>query len=148
MNLNDPPVGFHFLVAFELLPPLPNDFRFQEVKGLTVDIETEDFKEGGENRFVHRLPKRAKYHQLTLKRGMLIGSSIVWWCRNAIENFVFEPVNITVTLLNEAHIPVAAWYIVNAYPVSWSVSDLNAEQSKIVVESIKLNYNYFKTLRI
>ena len=148
MDLNYPPVGFHFAVVFELFLQTSNDFRFREVQGLSVTIETEEFKEGGENRFVHNLPVRTKYSDITLKRGMFIGLGIVLWCRNAIENFDFQPTNVTITLLNENHLPISAWYIVNAYPVSWVVSDFNAEESKIVIESIKLNYNYFKVLRI
>jgi len=148
MELIYPPVGFHFAVVFELFPQTPRDFKFQGVQGLTVDVETEEFKEGGENRFVHKLPVRTKYSEITLKRGLFIGSGIILWCRNAIENFDFQPTNLTITLLNEEHVPVAGWYIVNAYPISWSVSDFNAEQSSVVIESIKLNYNYFKILKI
>jgi phage tail-like protein len=148
MGFEYPPVGFHFSVVFELFPQLPNDFRFQSVEGLSVDVETEDFKEGGENRFVHKLPTRTKYSDIVLKRGMFLGSGIVLWCRNAIESFNFQPTNVIITLLNGDHVPIAAWYVVNAYPISWSVSDLNAEENKVVIESIKLRYNYFKTLRI
>lgn len=148
MDFTYPFVGFHFAVAFELLPQLPNDFRFQEVDGLTVDVNTEEYKEGGENRFIHKLPTRTNYHNIELKRGMFIGSGLLLWCRNAIENFNFQPTNLTITLLSEDHVPVAAWYVVNAYPVSWSVSNFNAEESKVVIESIKLQYNYFKILKV
>jgi len=143
-----PPVGFHFLVAFDIFPQTPNDMRFQSVSGLSVSLETEDFKEGGENRFVHKLPTRTKYEDITLSRGMFIGSGLVLWCRQAIEEFKFQPVNVLITLLNDMHIPVSAWYVVNAYPVQWSVSDFKAEESAVVIESIKLKYNYFKTIRV
>jgi phage tail-like protein len=148
MDFTYPAVGFHFSVMFELLPQLPNDFRFQEVNGLTVDIDTEEFKEGGENRFVHKLPTRTRYQNIELKRGMFVGSGILLWCRNAIESFNFQPVNLTIALLNADHVPVAAWYIVNAYPISWSVSSFNASESRVVIESIKLQYNYFKILKV
>ena len=148
MDLIYPPVGFHFSVVFELAFQTPQDFRFQEVQGLSVNVETEEFREGGENRFVHKLPKRTKYSEITLKRGMFIGSGIVLWCRNAIENFDFQPTNVIITLLNEEHLPISGWYVVNAYPTMWSVSDFNAEENKLVVESLKLNYNYFKVIRV
>ena len=89
-----PPVGFHFLVTFDIFPQLPNDMRFQSVSGLTVDVETEDFKEGGENRFVHKLPVRTKYSDITLQRGMFVGSGLVLWCRQAIEDYNFQPANL------------------------------------------------------
>ena len=42
--------------------------RFQDVSGLSFEIETETFVEGGENRFEYKLPKRIKYPNLVLKR--------------------------------------------------------------------------------
>ena len=143
-----PPSGFHFAVIFELQPQTPSDFRFQEVSGLSVTVETEEFREGGENRFSHKLPKKTAYSPLELKRGLFKGSYILEWCRDAIENFRYKPVNITITLLNDLHVPVAGWYVVNAYPVEWSTSGFNAQSSDLVIESIKLNYSYFNTIRV
>jgi len=143
-----PPVGFHFLVAFELPGLSPNDFKFREVSGLTVSVDTEDFVEGGENRFVHSLPVRTKYNELELKRGMFLGSKIVNWVKDAVEKFEFHPINMTISLLNEAHAPLMSWRIVNAYPVEWSVDRFHAEESKIVIETLKLKYQYFDTIRI
>ncbi|MDY6855094.1 MAG: phage tail protein [Thermodesulfobacteriota bacterium] len=148
MDLFYPSVGFHFSVIFELFPQLPNDFRFQSVSGLSANVETEQLKEGGENRFSHQLPSRTNYDKLVLKRGMFIGSFIIQWCREAIEDLNFAPTNIIITLLNEMHLPVAAWYVVNAFPVKWSISDFNAQESSVVVETLEFEYNYFKTIRV
>ncbi len=76
MDLFAPPVGFHFLVVFELFPQTPQDFRFREVTGLDVELEMESIKEGGQNRFTHQLPIRSRYTDITLKRGLFIGSFI------------------------------------------------------------------------
>lgn len=146
--LQYPAVGFHFMAVFEIFPQTPNDIMFQEVSGLTVTINTESFQEGGENRFVHQLPKGLKFNDLTFKRGKIIGSGIVDWCKDAIDNFEFKPTNVTISLLNDKHIPVSAWYVVNAYPVEWSVSSFNANENSLVMETIKLKYNYFTALII
>lgn len=143
-----PPVGFHFSVVFQLFPQTPNDFRFQEVSGLDVEMEMETFTEGGQNRFSWQLPKRTRYSDLVLKRGMFMGSGIVLWCQNAFENFVFEPTNITIALLNDSHVPIQAWYIVNAIPKKWSVSNFNAEESSVVIESITLSYQFFNVISV
>jgi phage tail-like protein len=143
-----PPVGFHFLVTFELFPQTPNDSRFQEVSGLDVEMEMDTFMEGGQNRFTWRLPKRARYSDLVLKRGMFMGSGIVLWCQNAFENFVFEPTNLIISLLNDAHVPVQAWYVVNAIPKKWSISNFNAEENSVVVESITLSYQFFNVISV
>lgn len=143
-----PPVGFHFAVVFELFPQLPNDFRFQEVSGLSATIQTEEVIEGGENRFTHQLPTRTNYETLELKRGMFMGSLIIQWVREAVENLNIYPTNVIISLLNETHIPIAAWYVVNAYPLKWSISNFNAQESSVVVETIQFEYNYFKSIRI
>jgi phage tail-like protein len=143
-----PPVGFHFSVVFQLFPQTPNDFRFQEVSGLEMEMETETYTEGGQNRFTWQLPKRTRYSDLVLKRGMFMGSGIVLWCKNAFENFVFEPTNITVSLLNDEHIPVQAWYVVNAIPKKWSISNFNAQESSVVIESITLGYQFFNVISV
>jgi phage tail-like protein len=140
-----PPVGFHFLVSFEFSPQT-DDTRFQEVTGLDVEMEMESFTEGGQNRFTWQLPKRTRYSDITLKRGMFIGSSVIKWCRDALENFSFAPANVHITLLNENHEPVMTWYVINAIPKKWSVSGLNAQDNSIMIESITLSYQYFNII--
>lgn len=143
-----PLTGFHFLVVFEIFPQVPNDFRFQEVSGLSVSVDTETYNEGGENRFVHRLPGRTSYTDLTLKRGMTLVSGITAWCIDAIENFNYKPTNLLISLLNEDHLPVSSWYVANAYPIKYDIAGLNAENGQIVIETITLRYEYYKTLNL
>ncbi len=145
MEIYRPSVGFHFNVNFESFPS-DQDISFQEVSGLTVDLQTEDFVEGGENRFTHKLPIRTNYSDVTLKRGLMTGSALIQWVKRAIENFDFHPTNLTLTLLNEQHTPLTAWHLVHAYPIQWSVSDFNAEASSVVVETLKLNYQFFRSI--
>lgn len=139
-----PPVGFHFKVEFNGLGDGDADVRFQSVGGLSVDLQTETVKEGGENRFEHVIPTMAKYQNLTLKRGLIKDSSIIAWIFDAIENLAINPVDMTVSLLNEQHEPLCTWNIVHAWPIKWNLSDFNAEESKIVIETIELTYHYFK----
>ena len=74
---------------------------------------------------------------------MVTDSQLIKWCRNAIESFEFEPVDLTVKLLNENHEPLVTWNVVHAYPIKWEVAELDAEQSKVTIETIELAYNYF-----
>ena len=137
-----PPVGFHFKVEFS---HLKDESQFQEISGLNMELETEQIAEGGENRFKHKLPVRSKFSNLILKRGVKVSSELIKWCRDTMENFgAIVPADLTISLLNAEHEPLMTWNVVHAWPVKWSVSDLNAEQSKISVETIELAYNYFK----
>ncbi|GAA3630163.1 phage tail protein [Flavivirga jejuensis] len=138
-----PPVSFHFKVEFNGISTQETDIQFQSVAGLSVDIETEEFAEGGENRFKHKFPVRTKFPNLVLKRGLVTDSKLIDWCRDAIESFQFAPIDLTVKLLNEKHDPLVTWNVVHAFPVKWTVADLNAEENKLSVETIELAYNYF-----
>jgi phage tail-like protein len=139
-----PPVGFHFRVEFDLPGAGDNDSRFRDVTGLSMEVEEESYNEGGENRFVRKFPGRARYPDLVLKRGLLINSAVRAWCEAAIQNLDIQPVTVWVTILNEQHQPLQTYTFINAWPKKWTVSDLNAESSEILVESLELVYQYFK----
>lgn len=133
-------MSYHFRVEFN---NIKGEFQFQSVSGLNIELETEEIAEGGENRFKHKLPVRTKFPNLVLKRGILVNSDLIKWCREAVEDFNITPTDLTISLLNDVHKPLMTWNVVHAWPVKWAVGDLNAEESKIAIETIELVYNYF-----
>lgn len=138
-----PPLGFHFSVEFS---KFKSEYQFQSVSGLNIDLETEEIGEGGENRFKHKLPVKTKYPNLVLKRGLLTDSEIVKWCLKGSANLSIEPTNLMVMLLDENHNALLTWKIIHAYPVKWNIADFNAEESKLVIETIELAYSYFEII--
>ncbi|MCG8573694.1 MAG: phage tail protein [Flavobacteriales bacterium] len=139
-----PPVGFHFRVDFEGIPS-GSDIGFQSVSGLNASVpNSETYEEGGENRFTHRLPKRASFENLVLKRGMLVGSELISWFKDALENLKFKPRNITVSLLNEEHEVLQAWQFYNAWPTKWNIDSFDAEKASVVAETIEFSYQFFR----
>lgn len=114
-----PPWGFYYKVVFDIGK---EEVRFKNVSGLSVEYDMEEYKEGGENRFVHKLPVRTKYADLVLKRGMLTDSQVIRWFLNAFRDRQFKPTNISVMLLNEQANkqenpePLRTWNVVNAVP--------------------------------
>ena len=139
-----PPPSFHFKVEFDLPGLNDNDFRFRDVSGFSSELETESINIGGENRFVQDLPIRTKYQNLVLKRGFLKDSVLITWCKEAIENLNINPVTFWVSVLNEKHESMHTFSFINAWPKKWEVSDLNAQNSEILVETIDICYQYFK----
>lgn len=137
-----PPWSFYFRVEFGISKN-KDDIRFQSVSGLAVEYDMEEFKEGGENRFTHKLPVRTKYSDLVLKRGMLTDSEVIKWCLRAFRDRDFEPSDITVTLMNEKSEPLKVWKVVHAVPRKWQGSDLNANENAVVIETLELSYRYF-----
>jgi phage tail-like protein len=140
-----PPVGFYFRV---MVPGITgsNEGSFQEVSGLSVTITPLEVKEGGENRFSHRLPQRPKYGNLVLRRGMLTGSSLIRWVQTSINLFSFKPVAVVVSLMNANRGLVASWQFVNAYPVALKMSEFKAQENTIALETLELCYDYFQQI--
>lgn len=137
-----PPWGFYYKVEFDVSRE-KNDVRFQSVSGLSVEYDTEEYKEGGENRFTHKLPVRTKYSDMVLKRGMVTASSLISWFLAAFRERVFTPSNATVILMNEKSEPLRTWNVAHAVPKKWTVSDLNANENALVIETLELTYQYF-----
>ena len=150
-----PPVSFYFRVDFDD-QKLKAETSFQSVTGLSVDMQTESLKEGGENRFEHILPVRTKYNPLILKRGLLKDSEMLKWCMDAILDFDIRPMDILINLLHvkrsdpqkppEGSEPLMTWKVINAWSKKWSISEFNAEQNSMAIESLELNYSYFEIL--
>jgi phage tail-like protein len=140
-----PPSAFYFSVVFGATLGL-TDTSFQEVSGISAELETEPVIEGGENRFVHQLPKGVKHTNLELKRGIASATSpLVIWCRSVMELDFIVPIvtqPISVYLMNENRIPIRAWTFANAYPVKWSVDSFNSTKNEVAIEKIVLNYTY------
>ena len=138
-----PPVGFYFRVRGG---GGDMDIAFQSVSGLNVQLQTESYKEGGENRYEHTLPVRTKYSDLVLKRGVIVSgqSNLTKWFQDAFHNFNFKGKDLTVELLNEKSEPLMYWKVINALPKNWKFADLNAERGEVFIETMELSYSYFE----
>lgn len=142
----DFPVAFHFKVVIG--NSNGSETSFQEVSGLSLEMETETVREGGENSFTWELPKGVKHNNLELKRGLVSSKSLLYtWCMDCLEGSFAKPIttkNIKVMLLDKSGHSLSAWTFSNAYPVKWAISDLNSTKNDIVVESISLKYSNMK----
>ena len=129
----DPLAGIRFLEEIDGLIV----GGFSEVQGLEAEIETEEYREGGVNGFIHRLPKMTRQSNLTLKRG-LTGSDVLWfWFKDASDGWVSRRDG-SIILLDEHGEEAWRWNFAGAYPVKWTGPELRADSSSIAVESIEL----------
>lgn len=137
-----PPTAFCFSVKFAGMDSMNSSF--QEVSGLKVTVGTEEKKDSGDNNFVHHLPTPPKYENLVLKRCLLYNSILDRWCRDAIEDFKFDPKDIKIALLGADGGILASWTIVKAFPVAWELSTLNSTSNQLAIESLTLKYRLFR----
>lgn len=136
--------AFYFKVAFAATLGM-SDTSFQEVSGISTEIETESVMEGG-NQYGIKLPKSIKYPNLVLKRGIAdMTSPLVIWCTAVMEsNFSVPivPMPVSVYLMNEEQTPVRGWAFANAYPVKWEVESFNSTKNEVAIEKIEMSYTY------
>jgi phage tail-like protein len=131
---NDPYLAVNFLVEIEGLVV----GGFQEVTGLTVETETEDYREGGVNEYVHKLAGPTRYpSNLVLKKGLTDIGSLWAWHQDVVAGKI-ERKNGSIYLLDRMGIPAMWWNFTEAYPVKWSGPDLRAEQGQVAVETLEL----------
>ena len=138
-----PPVSFSFQVKIAG-NRADVDTGFQEVSGLSVELPLTEVKEGGENRFVHRVPEQAKYQNLVLKRGVMLASSPLFdWCKSTLESDLgtrVQPKDMTVSLLDQNQKSVMRWSVVRAWPVKWTISEFKAQENAIAIETLEMSF--------
>lgn len=139
-----PPTAFYFQVNIDGVQG-KNEGSFQEVSGLNIKLGKEDIKEGGENRYVHRLPLRPQFENLVLKRGMVTGSDLLQWVEDTAQ-FTFAPKNVTVILMDAESNPLVSWQFNNAYPVTYQISPFKSQEGALVLETVEICYDYFKRI--
>lgn len=145
MAFDDYPLpSFYFKVVFSGSMG-QSDTSFQEVSGISTEMETEPVVEGG-NQYTRLLPKSLKHSNLVLKRGIAgMDSPLVVWCRDVLETDFTKPIStqqIGVRLMDEQGIPVRSWAFNEAYPVKWNIDGFNSTKNEVAIETIELSYLY------
>jgi phage tail-like protein len=114
---------------------------FSECSGLAGELGTEDYLEGGENRFAHRFPVRASFPNLVLKRGMTSSSALWAWFNEYAALGRITPRDGQVHLLASVGgdlQPVKVWTFRRGYPVKMTGPDLNAQSPAVAIESVEV----------
>jgi phage tail-like protein len=130
---SDPFLSFNFELELEGLLV----GSFSEVSGLGAEIDIEEYREGGVNEFVHKLPKNTKYGNLVLRRGMTESKVLYDWYKKVV-NGKIERRQVTLTLMDTQKSPLKNWSFKNAFPVKWSGPDLKSDGNAVAIELVEL----------
>jgi phage tail-like protein len=127
----DPYLSFNFEVNGIVIA------SFSEVSGLAAETDVEEYREGGENYFIHKLPKVTRQLPLVLKRGMTSSTFLYDWYRDVVMGKI-NTRNITVSFLDRDRSSVKTWTFQNSFPVKWNGPDLKADGNTVAIESVEL----------
>jgi phage tail-like protein len=131
MARNDPYHGFRYLVEFDGI----QSGGFSRVKGLARETRHESYREGGVNDYEHKLATLTAYGTLILERGL--ADTTLWDWHEDVVGGTIQRKKISVILQDDTGEEVWRWHADGAFPVKWSVTDLDASASQVVVESVE-----------
>jgi phage tail-like protein len=130
----DPYFSFNFLVEIEGLVV----GGFNEVTGLAVEVEVEEYREGGLNEYIHKLAGPTRYpNNLVLKHGLTDGDTLWNWHQDVTRGNI-QRKNGSIMLLDSRGEEQWRWNFVAAYPVRWVGPDLRAGTAEVAIETLEL----------
>lgn len=137
----DPYLSFKFRVAIEG----KEVGAFSEVRGLQVQVDVHEYREGGLNEYPHKLAGPIKYpSNLILKHG-LMAADVLWQWQQEIVNGVVNRHGGSIVLLDQAGNKRWCWYFRAAYPVRWSGPELRAGAAEVALETLELAHRGLST---
>lgn len=121
------------------------DGGFQECSGLEVEMDIQDYLEGGRNDGVIRRAGRAKYSPLILKRGMFFNAGAgvnreLWqWIQGVVAGV--RPIaryDGIIQVINVGNDVVATWVFDRGLPAKIRGPELNAKTGEIAIEELHI----------
>ena len=118
--------------------------RFVQCDGLTAEYEVEEYREGGEGGFVHRLPVRIKHTNVRLIRPIDRDSGAIasWFSETRTRP---SRQDATITAYDGNGREVARWELVGAWPLKYTGPSLMSTSALAATETLELAHCGFTT---
>ena len=124
--------------------------RFTEVSGLEMSIAVEEIEEGGENNFVHKVPGRMTWPNITFKRGITQTDNLIEWMRKSSGELFDDAgdkltrATVGITMLSSSGRPLREWQVEGAFPVSWKGPSFSASNDDFLTEELEIAHHGFR----
>ena len=112
-------------------------FPFRSCSGLKVETEVIEFREGGNNEFIHKLPGTVRFSNIRLTRAFTGDRSLYDW-HAAVKKPEFKRVNGTITMFDRLGTRIAAWTFHNGFPAKWEGPEFDASKNEVAIETIEI----------
>jgi len=129
----DPYRNFNFLVEIDGI----SQARIAECTGFGASNDPMEYREGGENRTVRKLPGMTKYPNIVLKWGLTDSDELYKWWKNIV-NGKADRRNGSIILLDMEGNEKVRWNFINAWPTKWDGPDFNAKGNEVAIETLEL----------
>lgn len=123
--------------------------RFFEVQGLELSVEVEEYQEGGENFFVHKLPGRFTWPNLVLKRGVTESNNLIAWMDGSSAGGFeaagnkLERGTLAITLMSASGTRLRSWNFEGAFAVKWVGPTFATSSDDLATEELEIAHHGF-----
>src|SRR5450432_3205951 len=94
---------------------------FSDVSGLSSEIHMSEYRDGNEvEAHVRKMPGSEKNNDVTLKRGVVNSLDLWAWIQATRKTGVNAKRDVTITLRDEANIPVQSWVLRSVAPMKYT----------------------------
>lgn len=140
-NLADTHAGFRFTVTIDGI----NAAAFTEFRMPSLEVETTEIREGGQNTYTHKLPVRVKVGTATLRHGISRDLSLLRWYLEVLEGKIDDATRqVVVVMYDVAHTPMITWYFSEAYPTKWAGPTFKVDDNSVAFEEIEFVHHGFE----
>ena len=106
---------------------------FKGVDGISAELEVIEFQ--ADDLTLRKRPGRAKFGDVTLKKGYIVTADLQEWWRQAREGQYVRR-DISIILNDNAGNAIRTWYLFGCWPKSWKISALDGKGNDVVTEEI------------
>ncbi len=138
--------GFGLTLRFEVTIDHKVELgNWTKCEGLTVEWELQEYREGGLNDYVHRLPGRRKFQNIKLTRPIDADSrKVADWISKVEGPAAGHTAQIAV--LDAAGEAVVVWDVIDVWPTRWTGPTMDVNGKDIAFETLELAHNGFSVV--
>jgi phage tail-like protein len=129
----DPYKNYRFLVEIDGIVQA----GFSECTGLGSSIEVIEYREGGDPATVRKLPGKATYPDIVLKRGLTDSAELYRWHASVLAGEMARR-NGSVIVLDDVGAEKLRWNFFSAWPSKWDGPEFSAKGNEVAVETLTL----------
>jgi phage tail-like protein len=107
---------------------------FKAVDGLNMELEVIEYQDG-DDIILRKRPGRAKYGDITLKKGYVVTPDLQKWWVDCVQGNVTRK-TITIKLNDNVGSTVQTWIAYETWPKGWKVNGFDGKGNDVVTEEI------------
>src|SRR5262249_31151833 len=130
----DPYRAFNFVVEID---KLSSPIGFSDCSGFAASNDPIEYREGGENTFVRKLPGLTKYSNIVLKRGLTDNHDLFDWFKDITAGKI-DRRNGSIVALDLDGTEKVRWNFTSAWPTKYDAPDFSAKGNDIAIDSFEL----------